>query len=74
MSRGTQLPDLFEGLPSDQALREFQHELVAMRSLCLQLLENKRLVARSRGDQCGMPNGMGVKPNGSKANVSQPST
>jgi hypothetical protein len=45
MSRGTQLPDLFEALPADEALREFQHELATMRSLCLGLLEKKRLVA-----------------------------
>jgi hypothetical protein len=41
MSRGTQLPDLFEALPADEALREFQHELATIRSLGLQLLEKK---------------------------------
>lgn len=45
MSRGTQLPDLFEALPADEALRQFQHELATMRSLCLRLLEKKLLVA-----------------------------
>ena len=44
MSRGTQLPDLFEALPADEALREFHHELATMRSLCLRLLEKKALV------------------------------
>jgi hypothetical protein len=45
MSRGTQLPDLFEALPADEALREFQHELATIRSLCLRLMEKKKLVA-----------------------------
>ena len=37
MSRGTQLPDLFDALPVDDALREFHHELATIRSLCLRL-------------------------------------
>jgi hypothetical protein len=45
MSHGVQLPDLFDVLPKEEAHREFQHELAAMRSLCLKLLEKKRLVA-----------------------------
>lgn len=38
MSRGVQLPDLFESLPTAEAQREFQRELATMRSLCLNLL------------------------------------
>jgi hypothetical protein len=45
MSRGVQLPDLFAVLPTEEAHREFQRELVTMRSLCLKLLESQRLVA-----------------------------
>jgi hypothetical protein len=45
MSRGVQLPDLFEALPADEAQREFQHELASMHSLCLKLLDKKSLVA-----------------------------
>lgn len=45
MSRGTQLPDLFEALPADEALRKFHHELATIRSLCLRLLEKKQVVA-----------------------------
>jgi hypothetical protein len=45
MSHGVQLPDLFEGLPTTDAHREFQRELAAMRALCLKLLEQKKLVA-----------------------------
>jgi hypothetical protein len=39
MSRGVQLPDLFDVLPRDEAHREFKRELATMRTLCLQLLE-----------------------------------
>jgi hypothetical protein len=39
MSRGVQLPDLFDALPTEEAQREFLHELETMRSLCLKLLE-----------------------------------
>ena len=42
MSRGVQLPDLFESLPAEEAQREFLHELEMMRSLCLKLLEKVR--------------------------------
>ncbi|HKI34073.1 MAG TPA: hypothetical protein VKA46_19630 [Gemmataceae bacterium] len=45
MSRGVQLPDLFDALPAEEAQREFQRELAALRSLCLKLLEEKQLVA-----------------------------
>ena len=45
MSRGVQLPDLFEALPPAEAQREFQRELATMRALCLKLLEQKQLVA-----------------------------
>ncbi len=45
MSRGVQLPDLFEALPADEAQRAFQHEVATMRGLCLKLLEKKPLVA-----------------------------
>ncbi len=45
MSRGIQLPDLFEALPTDEAQREFQHELTSIRTLCLKLLEKKHRVA-----------------------------
>ena len=39
MSRGVQLPDLFESLEAEEAQREFLHELEKIRSLCLKLLE-----------------------------------
>ena len=42
MSRGVQLPDLFESLPAEEAQREFYHELERIRSLCLKLLEKGR--------------------------------
>ena len=45
MSRGVQLPDLFEALAREVAHREFHRELATMRSLCLKLLENQRRVA-----------------------------
>ncbi len=38
MSRGVQLPDLFEALPTEIAQQEYQRELVAMHSLCLRLI------------------------------------
>ena len=41
MSRSVQLPDLFDVLPTEEAHREFQRELVTMRSLCLKLLEDR---------------------------------
>ena len=42
MSRGVQLPDLFDSLTAEEAQREFFRELEAMRSLCLKLLEKVR--------------------------------
>lgn len=45
MSRGVQLQDLFDLLPSSKAQREFRRELAKMRSLCRKLLEHERLVA-----------------------------
>jgi hypothetical protein len=45
MSHGVQLADLFETLPMAESQREFQRELMAMRALCLKLLEEKQLVA-----------------------------
>jgi hypothetical protein len=45
MSRGVQLADLFETLPVEEAQREFQRELTAMRLLCLKLLGDKQLAA-----------------------------
>jgi hypothetical protein len=45
MSRGVQLPDLFDVLPTAESQREFKHELAMMRALCLRLLEHKRSVA-----------------------------
>lgn len=45
MSCGVQLPDLFDVLPPDKAQHEFERELAAMRSLCVSILEQKRLAA-----------------------------
>ena len=45
MSHGVQSPDLFDALPGELAYREFKHELAAMRSLCLKILEAHPLVA-----------------------------
>ncbi len=45
MSRGTQLPDLFDALPPLIAQREFQHELTRMHALSLSLLEKKLVAA-----------------------------
>ena len=45
MSHGVQLPDLFDGLPTEEAQREFLHELTTMKALCLKLMESKRQVA-----------------------------
>lgn len=42
MSRGVQLLDLFDCLPGEAARREFYHELEAIRTLCLKLLDKKR--------------------------------
>jgi hypothetical protein len=45
MSRGVQLPDLYDALPAAKARREFARELSTMRALCVKLLEEKHLVA-----------------------------
>lgn len=45
MSRGVQLPDLFEALPTEQATQAYQQELTAIHALCLQLVERKRQAA-----------------------------
>jgi hypothetical protein len=45
MSRGVQLPDLFETLPAEEAQREYQRELAAMHSLCLKLIEAQESAA-----------------------------
>ena len=45
MSHGVQLVDLFDALPADEANREFRHELTTMRSICVNILEGKRLAA-----------------------------
>jgi len=43
MSRGVQLPDLFEALGAEEARREFYRELEAIRVLCLKLLARRSL-------------------------------
>jgi hypothetical protein len=45
MSRGVQLPDLFESLPVIEAQREFQRELDSMRMRCLDILEGIQIAA-----------------------------
>lgn len=45
MSHGTQLPDLFEALPAEEANREFRQELETMRILCENMLAGGRLAA-----------------------------
>ena len=45
MSHGVQLPDLFDVLPVEATQREFQRELTTMHSLCLKLIEDKRIAA-----------------------------
>ncbi len=45
MSRGVQLPDLFNFLPVAEAHREFTRELEIIRSLCLRLLDRARPAA-----------------------------
>ena len=42
MSRGVQLPDLFDCLSPEEAQRELYHELETMRALCLNLLQRER--------------------------------
>jgi len=45
LGRGVQLADLFDALPVEEAHREFQHVLQAMKSLCMQMLVSERAVA-----------------------------
>jgi hypothetical protein len=45
MSRGVQLPDIFDAVPLEDAQREFQREIAALRALCLALLDDKRMAA-----------------------------
>jgi hypothetical protein len=45
MGRGVQLADLFDVLPMEEAHREFQHELQAMKTICHDLLQAERLAA-----------------------------
>jgi hypothetical protein len=45
MSRGVQLPDVLEALPAQEAQREFQRELAAMRSVGLKLLGDMQAAA-----------------------------
>jgi hypothetical protein len=45
MSRGVQLPDVFEALPMEKAHCEFQRELNTMRTLCQKLVDTRKLVA-----------------------------
>jgi len=45
MSRGVQLPDLFQAVPESDIQREFQRELSSMKALCMKLLEQPRAVA-----------------------------
>ena len=45
MGRGLQLADLFDGLPLEEAQREYARELAAMKALCMNLIEKEHLVA-----------------------------
>lgn len=45
MSRGAELPDLFDALSLDDATHEAQEEIAAMRAACLRILTAERLVA-----------------------------
>lgn len=45
MARGVQLPDLFDALPREEALQEFQREIAKIRELCLELIGEQRLAA-----------------------------
>ena len=47
MSRGVQLPDLFDALPAEEAQRELYHELELIRTLCLKLLDAERTQNRA---------------------------
>jgi hypothetical protein len=45
MSRGVQLPDLFDALSADEAARELREELRAIQDLCRALLQRTSLAA-----------------------------
>jgi hypothetical protein len=45
MGRGVQLADLFDVLPVEEAHREFQHELQAMKVLCHAVLLDEHMAA-----------------------------
>ncbi len=45
MSRGVQLPDLFDALSPDEAARQLREELRAIQDLCRALLQRKSLAA-----------------------------
>jgi len=45
MGRRPQLADLFDAMPVEEALRESQQELQAMKSLCYESLEAERAAA-----------------------------
>ena len=45
MGRGVQLADLFDAMPMEEAHREYQHELQAMKVLCNELLEAEKAAA-----------------------------
>ncbi len=45
MGHGIQLQDLIDALPGEEAQQEFQRELTAIRSLCLELLHQHQLAA-----------------------------
>jgi hypothetical protein len=45
MGRGVQLADLFDAMPVEEAHREFQHELTAMKALCHDLVQAERTAA-----------------------------
>lgn len=42
MSRGAQLPDLFDGLTAEEAQHEVHHEIETIRRLCVTILEKNR--------------------------------
>ena len=45
MARGVQLPDLFDALPSEEALQEFHREIAKIRAMCLELISEQRAAA-----------------------------
>lgn len=45
MGRGVQLPDIFDALPVEEAQREFQREIAALRALCLTMFDDPRVAA-----------------------------